>query len=54
MLDHDPASQAMIARVSAGGTEGLSMDDVLDNVDPYWFTKTAVSSARLQYVFTFG
>lgn len=30
MLDHDPASQAMIARVFAGGTEGLSMDDVLD------------------------
>lgn len=49
MLDHDPASQAMIARVFAGGTEGLSMDDVLDNVDLYWFTKTAVSSARLYW-----
>jgi pimeloyl-ACP methyl ester carboxylesterase len=49
MLDHDPASQAMIARVFAGGTEGLSQDDVLDNVDLYWFTKTAVSSARLYW-----
>jgi len=49
MLDHDPASQAMIARVFAGGTEGLSMDDVLDNVDLYWFTRTAVSSARLYW-----
>jgi len=49
MLDHDPASQAMIARAFAGGTEGLSMDDVLDNVDLYWFTKTAVSSARLYW-----
>jgi pimeloyl-ACP methyl ester carboxylesterase len=49
MLDHDPASEAMIARVFAGGTEGLSMDDVLDNVDLYWFTKTAVSSARLYW-----
>jgi pimeloyl-ACP methyl ester carboxylesterase len=49
MLDHDPASQAMIARIFAGGSEGLSMDDVLDNVDLYWFTKTAVSSARLYW-----
>jgi pimeloyl-ACP methyl ester carboxylesterase len=49
ILDHDPASEAMIARVFAGGTEGLSMDDVLDNVDLYWFTKTAVSSARLYW-----
>ena len=49
MLDHDAASQAMIARAFAGGTEGLSMDDVLDNVDLYWFTKTAVSSARLYW-----
>ncbi len=49
MLDHDPASEAMIARVFAGGTEGLSKDDVLDNVDLYWFTRTAVSSARLYW-----
>jgi pimeloyl-ACP methyl ester carboxylesterase len=25
------------------------MDDVLDNIDLYWFTKTAVSSARLYW-----
>jgi pimeloyl-ACP methyl ester carboxylesterase len=49
MLDHDAASQAMIARVFAGQTEGLSRDDVLDNVSLYWFTNTAISSARLYW-----
>jgi pimeloyl-ACP methyl ester carboxylesterase len=49
MLDHDAASQAMIARVFSGQTEGLSRDDVLDNVTLYWLTNTAVSSARLYW-----
>ncbi|RFU48849.1 epoxide hydrolase family protein [Paraburkholderia sp. DHOC27] len=49
MLDHDAASQALIARVFDGQTEGLSRDDVLDNVSLYWFTNTAVSSARLYW-----
>jgi pimeloyl-ACP methyl ester carboxylesterase len=49
MLDHDAASQAMIARVFAGQTEGLSRNDVLDNVSLYWFTNTAISSARLYW-----
>jgi pimeloyl-ACP methyl ester carboxylesterase len=49
MLDHDAASQAMIARVFAGGTEGLTRDDVLDNVTLYWLTNTAISSARLYW-----
>src|SRR5438552_6820282 len=49
MLDHDAASQAMIARVFDGQTEGLSRDDVLDNVTLYWLTNTAVSSARLYW-----
>ena len=49
MLDHDARSQALIARVFAGGTEGLSRDDMLDNVTLYWFTNTAVSSARLYW-----
>jgi pimeloyl-ACP methyl ester carboxylesterase len=49
MLDHDARSQAMIARVFDGQTEGLSRDDVLDNVTLYWLTDTAVSSARLYW-----
>src|SRR5256884_1589900 len=49
MLDHDAASHALIARVFAGETEGLTRDDVLDNVTLYWLTNTAVSSARLYW-----
>jgi pimeloyl-ACP methyl ester carboxylesterase len=49
MLDHDAASQALIARVFAGQTEGLTRDDILDNVTLYWLTNTAVSSARLYW-----
>jgi pimeloyl-ACP methyl ester carboxylesterase len=49
MLDHDAKSEEMIARVFAGGAEGLSRDDVLDNVTLYWLTKTAVSSAQLYW-----
>jgi pimeloyl-ACP methyl ester carboxylesterase len=49
MLDHDAASQAMIARIFAGGTEGLTRDDVLDNITLYWLTNTAVSSAQLYW-----
>jgi pimeloyl-ACP methyl ester carboxylesterase len=49
MLDHDKASQAMIARVFAGQSEGLTRDDILENVTLYWLTNTAVSSARLYW-----
>jgi len=49
MIDHDAASQAMIARVFEGKTEGLSRDDILDNVTLYWVTNTAISSARLYW-----
>ncbi|WER50340.1 epoxide hydrolase [Cupriavidus sp. WKF15] len=49
MLDHDAASQAMIARVFDGKSEGLTRDDILDNVTLYWLTRTAVSSARLYW-----
>ncbi|MEP9373547.1 epoxide hydrolase family protein [Mesorhizobium sp. KR1-2] len=49
MIDHDDRSQKMIARVFAGQSEGLSKDDVLDNVTLYWLTNTAVSSARLYW-----
>src|SRR5476649_858196 len=49
MLDHDASSLALIARVFDGQPEGLTRDDVLDNVTLYWLTKTAVSSARLYW-----
>ena len=41
MLDHDAASDALIARVFDGQPEGLTRDDVLDNVTLYWLTNTA-------------
>ncbi len=49
MLDHDARSYELIARVFRGETEGLSRDDILDNVTFYWLTNTAVSSARLYW-----
>jgi len=49
MIDHDALSEEMIGRVFAGKTEGLTKDDVLDNVTLYWLTNTAISSARLYW-----
>jgi pimeloyl-ACP methyl ester carboxylesterase len=49
MLDHDAQSLALISRVFAGQTEGLTRDDILDNITLYWLTNTAVSSARLYW-----
>ena len=49
MLDHDIRSYALIARVFDGKPEGLTRDDILDNVTLYWLTNTAVSSARLYW-----
>ena len=49
MLDHDARSQDLIARIFDGASEGLSRDDILDNVTLYWLTGTAVSSARLYW-----
>jgi pimeloyl-ACP methyl ester carboxylesterase len=49
MLDHDAASLAMITRVFAGESEGLTPDDVLDNATLYWLTRTGISSARLYW-----
>ena len=50
MLDHDAASYALIARVFDGKSEGLTRDDILDNITLYWLTNTGVSSARLYWV----
>lgn len=49
MIDHDIRSYRMIRRVFDDQKEGLSKDDILDNVCFYWFTNTAVSSARLYW-----
>jgi pimeloyl-ACP methyl ester carboxylesterase len=49
MLDHDARSYELITRVFDGQKEGLSKDDILDNITLYWLTKTGVSSARLYW-----
>jgi pimeloyl-ACP methyl ester carboxylesterase len=54
ILDHDEASYELIARVFDGKTEGLSRDDILDNITLYWLTNTAVSSARLYWQYKGG
>ena len=48
-LDHDQESYRMIARAFDGGEEGLSRDDVLDNITIAWLTNTAISGARLYW-----
>ena len=49
IIDHDIWSYHLIARVFDGGTEGLTRDDILDNITLYWLTNTGVSSARLYW-----
>jgi pimeloyl-ACP methyl ester carboxylesterase len=46
-LDHDLRSYQLIARAFEGQREGLTRDDVLDNLTLTWLTNTAISSARL-------
>jgi pimeloyl-ACP methyl ester carboxylesterase len=49
IIDHDWRSYALIARVFDGQTEGLTRDDILDNITLYWLTNTGVSSSRLYW-----
>jgi pimeloyl-ACP methyl ester carboxylesterase len=49
LLDHDARSLELIARSFDGQKEGLTPDDVLDNVTLFWLTNTGVSSARLYW-----
>ena len=49
ILDHDKDSYRLIARVFDGEEEGLTKDDILDNITLYWLMETAVSSARLYW-----
>jgi pimeloyl-ACP methyl ester carboxylesterase len=48
-LDHDERSYEMISRVFKGESEGLTRDDVLDNITIAWLTNTALSGARLYW-----
>ncbi len=48
-LDHDIKSYELIARVFDGETEGLTRDDILDNITIAWLTNTAISGARLYW-----
>ena len=48
-LDHDARSYALIARVFDGQSEGLTRDDILDNITLTWLTNTALSGARLYW-----
>jgi pimeloyl-ACP methyl ester carboxylesterase len=54
MIDHDPLSLALIARAFDGQREGLTRDDVLDNITLFWLTNTGVSAARLYRENTFS
>jgi pimeloyl-ACP methyl ester carboxylesterase len=49
IIDHDIKSYELIARVFDGQTEGLTRDDILDNITLYWLTNTGISSARLYW-----
>jgi pimeloyl-ACP methyl ester carboxylesterase len=49
MIDHDAKSLELIARTFDGQSEGLTRDDVLDNVTLFWLTNTGVSAARLYW-----
>lgn len=50
LLDHDARSYAHIAALFDGRPFGdITRDDILDNITLYWFTNTAISSARLYW-----
>jgi pimeloyl-ACP methyl ester carboxylesterase len=49
IIDHDIWTYKMIARVFDGVSEGLTRDDIVDNITLYWLTNTGVSSGRLYW-----
>lgn len=49
IIDHDIWSYRLITRVFDGKSEGLTRDDIVDNITFYWLTNTGVSSARLYW-----
>jgi pimeloyl-ACP methyl ester carboxylesterase len=48
-LDHDARSYELIVRVFRGQAEGLTRDDILDNITIAWLTNTGISGARLYW-----
>jgi len=50
-LDHDLRSYKLISRVFQGQAEGLTRDDILDNVTYTWLTNTFISGARLYWAY---
>jgi pimeloyl-ACP methyl ester carboxylesterase len=48
-LDHDLRSYELVSRVFQGQAEGLTRDDILDNITITWLTNTALSGARLYW-----
>jgi pimeloyl-ACP methyl ester carboxylesterase len=54
IIDHDVRSYELITRVFNGQSEGLTRDDILDNITLYWLTNTAISSARLYWEYKGG
>ena len=48
-LDHDARSYELSSRVFQGESEGLTRDDILDNVTITWLTNTGISGARLYW-----
>jgi pimeloyl-ACP methyl ester carboxylesterase len=48
-LDHDARSYELISRVFQGKAEGLTRDDILDNITITWLTNTAVSGGRIYW-----
>lgn len=49
LIDHDARSLELIARSFDGVAEGITRDDVLDNITLFWLTNTGVSAARLYW-----
>ena len=48
-LDHDERSYELIARVFRGESEGLTREDIVDNITIAWLTNTFISGARLYW-----
>jgi pimeloyl-ACP methyl ester carboxylesterase len=49
LIDHDARSLELIERSFDGQPEGLTPDDILDNVTLFWLTNTGVSASRLYW-----
>jgi pimeloyl-ACP methyl ester carboxylesterase len=46
-IDHDLWSAGLVARALDGERDGITRDDILDNITLTWLTNTAISSAGL-------